>query len=344
MKVHILYKFLDGPYGGANQFLNGLKIALKREEMYSTELAEADVVLINLSPDNFAKSIKDIFNLAFILPKKTIVARIDGPIGLIRNSGKEYDKAFMLFCKYFSDGIIYQSEWSKKKLLGLNIIPEIRETVILNGSDSDIFNNRDRVLFNPSRKLRIIASSWSTNMNKGFNSYKWLDDNLDFNRYEMIFVGNSPIDFKNIKRMPPITSKELAKLLKRSDVYITASQNDTCSNSLIEAISCGVIPISLNCGGHPELNQLKVLGFENVNEVPEILQYVEDNYQKLYGTISLDSLEEVFKKYKKFLLEDRVTDKHKSSMKYLIFLKICLLVSVKKSFDVLVYKLGSLFV
>jgi len=98
----------------------------------------------------------------------------------------------------------------------------------------------------PQTKVKLIASSWSNNWRKGFDIYRFLDENLDFSKYEMTFVGNSPVKFKNIKQIPPVESRDLAELLRTHHIYITASQNDPCSNSLIEALSCVIciiIPI-----------------------------------------------------------------------------------------------------
>ena len=66
----------------------------------------------------------------------------------------------------------------------------------------------------------------------------------------MIFVGNSPIEFKNIEIIPPVKSKKLSKLLSKNDYFFTASRDDPCSNSLLEALSCGLIPIYIDSGGH----------------------------------------------------------------------------------------------
>ena len=38
----------------------------------------------------------------------------------------------------------------------------------------------------------------------------------------MIFVGNSPIEFKNIKVIPPVKSKKLSKLLSQNDYFFTS--------------------------------------------------------------------------------------------------------------------------
>ena len=102
-------------------------------------------------------------------------------------------------------------------------------------------------------KTKLIASSFSPNIKKGFHFYKFLDDNLDFEKFDFAFAGNSPVKFKNIKTLGCIPSKELAKEMNYSDICITASENDPCSNTVIEALSCGLPVIALDSGGHKEL-------------------------------------------------------------------------------------------
>lgn len=337
-KINILYQFKDGPFGGANQFLKGLKVKLINKGLYENNTFDADIIVINSSPSSFTKSLKSLIKIAFKFPEKFIVNRIDGPVGLIRSSGIEYDKSFMLFSKYFCDGIIYQSSWSRNKLLDLNITPKISETIILNGSDSSLFNTLGRDKFKSSDKIKIIASSWSENMNKGFNTYKWLDENLNFHRYEMTFVGNSPLSFKNIKILPPKSSQTLVNFLKKSDIYITSSQNDPCSNSLIEAISCGVIPISLNDGGHSEINPIKELNFDHVSEIPQILNYVEENHEYLVESLSIDNLNSVSEKYIDFILGLKKGNNYNFFLKSMVLVRIILNIYIRKLIDFLNFK------
>ena len=76
---------------------------------------------------------------------------------------------------------------------------------------------------------------------KGFKTFKWLDENLDFERYSMTFMGNIPDDitFRNIQHQPPVTSEKLAPVLKQHDVYLAASYLEPCSNALVEALASG---------------------------------------------------------------------------------------------------------
>ena len=108
-----------------------------------------------------------------------------------------------------------------------------------------ISNTPDPTIFYPPSlhqathdKVRIVANSWSTNANKGFSVYSFLDSNLDFSCYEFIFIGNSPLSFQNIIHIPPLGSKELANILRSSQLYLTAI-NTILFKFTLEAIACG---------------------------------------------------------------------------------------------------------
>ena len=169
--------------------------------------------------------------------------------------------------------------------------------VIPNAVDPEIFHSRDRQPFNADRKIRLISVSWSDNLNKGAPVYQWLDDNLDWDRYEYTFVGRSPVSFKNIRTLSPITSEELAKELRQHDVFITASRNDPCSNSLIEALACGLPALYLDSGGHPEIVGKAGYPFQIAEEIPSLLLCLIDEYDRLQALIRLPSITETADQY-----------------------------------------------
>lgn len=275
MKVNILYPIKEGPFGGANQFLKGLRKELIALDIYENEPLDTDVILFNSSPQSFKALFPTICELKKRKPELILINRIDGPVYFIRNKDVEFDHAFFYFSKHFADGTIYQSDWSRNKCMSLGMEKPQYSTTIINAPDASLFYPKRTPTFN--NKAIIIATSWSANWSKGFGVYKWLDENLDFEKYEFRFVGNSPVDFVNIKHLPPMKSEELAEELREADIYITASQNDPCSNSLIEAIHCGCIPIVLDDGGHTEIVNGIGHVFNANNEILEILENLNDN-------------------------------------------------------------------
>lgn len=300
MKIHILYNFHQGPYGGGNQFLKALKKEFEKQSVYEDNTGKSDCILFSSYP--FRNEI--LFNIVYKIkkkfPHKVIIYRLDGPISLVRGKDRDIDRIISQFNDLFVDGIIFQSNWCRKQNKKHFGISSDYETVIHNAANNEIFNRTGRKVFNIEEKIRLITTSWSSNWRKGFEIYKYLDNELDSNRCSMILVGRSPIEFKNIKWIKPVTSKELAEILKKHDIFVTASQRDPCSNSLIEALSCGLPAVVLNDGGHPEL--LKEGGelFNGKADVIEKIEKVAKDYHYYQFKIPEFSIEKVAHDYYEF--------------------------------------------
>jgi glycosyltransferase involved in cell wall biosynthesis len=300
MKVHILYPFIDGPWGGANQFLKAIKNYLIGIDKYTEDETKADVILFNSSPSALLLLLLSrVYKLKKLNPNLIIINRIDGPIYFIRDKDLEMDKAFQILNESICDGTIYQSTWSKEKNYFLGMKKNIFEITILNAPDSNIFNKKIKI--NENKKIKIISTSWSANIKKGFEIYKWLDENLNHTKYEFTFIGNSPIKFKNIIHKEPMNSERLAEELKKNDIFITASQKDPCSNSLIEALHCGLPAIGLNDGGHREIIANAGEVFDDKEEILILLDMIMDDYEKYQLNINLPIINEVGKQYYDFL-------------------------------------------
>lgn len=279
-KIHILFEFKDGPWGGGNQFLKALRNEFKKNNIYTDNPANADFILFNShhNPDKVLK-------LKFKYPQKIFVHRIDGPIFFIRNKNLVIDKLIFKLSTIIADLSIFQSNWSLQQSIRLGFHENNNRTVIYNAPDKVIFNTKNKTRFKEFGKVKLIATSWSGHPNKGFDVYKHLDNHLDFKQYEFVFIGNSPIKFKNIHHIQPLPSKELAKELKKSDIFITASKNDPCSNSLIEALSCGLPAVVFNDGGHPELIQKGGEVFSFTKEIIDKIDQIVNNYNYYQNNI-----------------------------------------------------------
>lgn len=169
--------------------------------------------------------------------------------------------------------------------------------VVHNPVDSSIFNADGRAPFDRTRKIRIISTSWSDNPNKGAPVYKWLEDNVDWGRFEFTFVGRTPVEFERIRHVPPLPSRELADLLRQHDVFVTATQHDAYSNALVEALSCGLPAIYLDSGGSREAVKDAGFGFAEREEIPDLLDRLVDEYERRQAAISLPTLTEIVDDY-----------------------------------------------
>jgi glycosyltransferase involved in cell wall biosynthesis len=173
----------------------------------------------------------------------------------------------------------------------------VEPSVVYNGTDPEIFNPRGREPFDRGRKTRLVATSWSDNPRKGGPFYRWLESILDWSRYEFTFVGNTAEAFERVTVVPPLPSHELAELLRRQDVFITATENDAYSNALVEALSCGLPAVYLDSGGSGEAVKDAGFGFTEWDEVPELLDRMRDEYEQRQALITLPTLAEVTDRY-----------------------------------------------
>ncbi|MEC7275461.1 MAG: glycosyltransferase, partial [Bdellovibrionota bacterium] len=248
MKISICYEFKENHGGGGTSVLENLRNYFIKNDLYVNNKAKADIIIFN----SF-HSINEIINLKRKYPKALFIHRVDGPMGVYNTPLDLRDEFVFLLNKYIADATIFQTQWSKKacELLGLNTFNQPTQTII-NAPDSSIFKRKERALI-PNQKLKIFYSSWSTNINKGFDTLAWLDKNLNWERYEFNFAGRTKIPFVNIKNMGSLTKKEIAEELYSSHVFLFASKFDPCSNSLAEAIATGIPIISFDGGGSPEL-------------------------------------------------------------------------------------------
>lgn len=300
-KVAIFHTFHKPPWGGGNQFMIALRKYLRRFDCKISENKIDNNTMAALVNSIWFDSDK-IKNLKNKYKQIKILHRIDGPIQLYRGKGAELDEKCYEINSSLADFTIFQSFWCHKKAKELGFKP-VNPYIILNSVDQEIFYPPKKQPALKNRKAKLVSSSWSDNMRKGFKCYKWLDENLDWDKFEYTFVGKTPIEFNNIKHVPPQDSKKLAEILREQDIFITASQNDPCSNAVLEALSCGLPVVYLNQGGHPEIVQNGGLGFKTNEEIPALLDKIVDNYAFFRNLIQVIPIKETVKKYLKIIEE-----------------------------------------
>lgn len=293
MKINILYDFQEGPWGGGNQFLKALKSEFQVQGIYEENPQQAEVVLFNSH-----HQLKDVLKLKKKCPDKIFIHRIDGPLSAYRASEEYLDRLLFKINGLLADGTIFQSSWSKKQNKKFFPLATTYETVIHNASDDRFFNQKDKNPFRSStRKVKLVASSWSLNALKGFDIYQYLDEHLDFSRYEMLFFGRSPVPFRNIALVPPLPQAQVAKALKQNDIFVFASRIESCSNALIEAISCGLPAVAFNGSSNPEIVRKGGELFEGKGDVISQIEKVASNYKFYQKRLPYFSLSAVAERY-----------------------------------------------
>jgi glycosyltransferase involved in cell wall biosynthesis len=289
----VFHEFAPPPGGGGHQFLRALVRELEGRglEIERNRLSRGTPACL-FNSFNF-----DVARLRrFSREGCRTVHRVDGPIGVYRGFDDGTDRRIAELNATYADATVFQSRYSLEKHVELGF--ELRDPVVVtNAADPEIFHPPELRTSLDGRRVRLIASSWSDNRRKGAETLAWLDRNLDWDRYELTFVGRAPERFERIREVGPVGSEEVAELLRGHDVYVAASRDDPCSNALVEALSCGLPAVYLDSGGHPELVGEGGLPFRSDEALPEVLDRLVAEIEARRAAISAPSIADVADRY-----------------------------------------------
>ncbi len=285
----LFHEFAPPPYGGGNQFLLALKGEFERRGLE---------VEVNRVSGATQACLVNSFNFDFRRlrrldrPGCRVVHRVDGPIGVYRGFDDGTDARIAAINDELADATIVQSHFSLEAHRSIGI--ELRAPVVVHNSvDPGVFHPPQTREPLSGRKVRLIATSWSDNPNKGGETLEWLDKNLDRSRFELTLLGRFPGTFAHARVLAPVPSLGVAGELRRHDLYIAASRNDPCSNALLEALACGLPAAYLSSGGHPELVGGAGLAFAEREELPDVLVRLVEEIDARRAAIRVPSLADV---------------------------------------------------
>jgi glycosyltransferase involved in cell wall biosynthesis len=289
----LFHEFAPPPTGGGHQFLRALVAELERRGLaveHNRISRGTPACLVN----SFNFDFRRLRRLA--RDECRVVHRVDGPIGVYRGWDDGTDRRIEDLNHELAAGTIVQSRFSLDAHRELGI--ELRDPrVIRNAPDPAIFHPPPAREPLAGRKLRLIATSWSDNPNKGSDAFGWLDRNLDGERFELTFAGRSAEPFERIRSVGPLPTAELAEELRRHDAYIAPSRNDPCSNALLEALACGLPAVYRASGGHPELVGDGGLSFSEPEELESVLEQLYGELEERRAAIRVTPLAEIAGRY-----------------------------------------------
>jgi glycosyltransferase involved in cell wall biosynthesis len=254
-RYSINFNFINGPHGGANQFLRGFRKYLQDRSLFSN-CFQADMILVNSHHKLLTSTLFKLFL------KKKIIHRIDGPIYLIRNTNTKLDEVIHFFSLYVADGLIFQTNWSRNK--NIEISPSLlnkKYTTLLNVTNIKPLNDLKQ------RKNTVVIASWSNNEKKGRYFYEYLDRHLQSLDFDVVYFGNVTSQYKNIQCKGIVSPEELVQHYSKAKIFLSASSDDPCSNAVIEARNCNLVTVCKNSGGHPEITSNPELLFSTPEEM-----------------------------------------------------------------------------
>lgn len=266
--------------GGAFTFLGNFRKGTEGKIEIVDKWQDCDICFIVASPLMDVKEFDEIKKAG-----KKIVLRVDGIPEDWRNQGLGWSSL-----KHFAecpDVVIYQSQFTRNTI---GRLLRREGTVIYNGVDQSVFHSKDRKygFGNPS----LLYVHYRDDPNKRldevitrFREYKTRNPAAG-----LTFVGNYPNHLKEYnfgmldlerdkdwRYMGIIQEgKKMADIMRSSQSIAFPSFADPCPNTLIEAASCGCIPLWLNdYGGQREI-------VDNWEKIDWSLERMCKEYYKLF--------------------------------------------------------------
>lgn len=287
--MSLWHEFHKPPYGGGNQFMLALRSALEKRgvRIRINELnSSVDVHLCNSAWFNI-----DALRKAGERESIRMIHRIDGPVSVYRGTDRQEDDIIFGINRELATATVFQSAWCYERSLAMGYKP-VAPVIFHNAVDDRIFHPKAKPRNQLAEKrVKIVSAAWSDNPRKGLDLFLWLDENLDFSRYEYTFVGRVKASFRNIRHIGPLPSKQLAKLLREQDIYISASRSEPCSNALLEAMACGLPALYMNDGGNPEIVQLGGEPFDGKGDVLSQLNKIAENIDHYRAALYVHSID-----------------------------------------------------
>ena len=289
----VFHELAPPPTGGGHQFLRALLGELERRGL-SVELnrisSGTEACLFNSFNFDFRRLRR------FARADCRLVHRVDGPIGIYRGFDDGTDARIAELNGELAHATIVQSRYSLAAHRELGI--ELRDPrLVPNAVDPTIFHPPEARPPLEGRRVRLIATSWSDNPQKGSDVLAFLDRALDRRRYELTFAGRVEQTFEHVRHLGPMPSRPLADELRSSDVFLAPSLHDPASNAVLEALACGLPVVFRASGGHPELVGDAGLPFGAPEEVPEVLERLVAEIDERRAAIRVPSLTEVADRY-----------------------------------------------
>lgn len=275
MKVYLISK--DGTGGGSsfsNNFAKGLG------EQRTNDPKEADIIFLSSA----SMATRDDVANAFNRPDQKFVLRVDNALKDSRNRGTGMTR--MRDYANMADAIVYQSEWAKSYLDPVINRKKTKTSVILNGTDTDIFKpegdkeeTNGRNVYTYVRSNRDESKGWHIAWYE-FQEIQRADPLATlwivgkFSK-EMLTYGFDFFQGESYLYWGIVDNHQLAKILRASHKLLYTYFFDACSNVLAETIACGT-PIHdsygmLKTGGAPEQMKAGVRSIDDMTKEYETL-------------------------------------------------------------------------
>lgn len=284
MKVSLGINLRPGPWGGGNQFGHVLTEYLRTrgvEVAFNLRTVDLDIILLfDPRPQSLSASFDHIDIVNYLQRKnwRTIVVhRVNECDERKGTTGVNQRLRRGNLC---ADHTVFVSTWLKDLHFNQGMHDRYY-TVILNGSDTTIFQAEGYRRWNRKGPLKLVTHHWGGHWMKGFDIYERVDQLLARDHYRrklfFTYIGNIPqgFRFQNATYAKPKHGHALASTIREHHVYLTASRNEPGSNHQNEGANCGLPLLYRESGCMPEYCEGFGVSFREENLEQKLEEMIE---------------------------------------------------------------------
>ena len=348
MKISIGTNIKKGPWGGGNLFaINLTQYLEKKGHNVINHLNHDDIDLILLTEprktsESSAFTHMDIFKYQKLVNQNVLVVHRVNECDERKKTN--FVNKYLIEANRIADSTVFVSTWLKNLFTDQGLKND-KLQVILSGANAELFNNKNTDVWTTGKPLKIVTHHWGANWNKGFTTYKKLDELLSENEFkdklEFTYIGNLPSKFKfhNSKVVSPLSGTALANEIKKHHAYLTGSLNEPSGNHHIEGAQCGLPILYIDSGGIPEYCENYGLKFTE-NNFETILREFVLNFSNLKDNMRSypHNSDQMCLEYENLFIEllnsrEQIVKKRKMPYRINIFDQIIYLVSRKLNLE-----------
>jgi glycosyltransferase involved in cell wall biosynthesis len=245
--MRICLPIADAPQGGMHAFFRNFRAYLAGIGADVTDDLESeyDALVVN----SWVIGYRPVARAKRARPALRVLHRIDGAASLYGRDGTADTRQALV--NLLADVTVFQSAWGRGATFGRGIIG-LDGPVIHNPVDTGRFRPDGERVPLPGR-VRVAHVAFSTNARKGAAAIWTLARRRPDLQFIMVgrYEGAPALD--NLTFLGYAGWERLPAVLRACDVFLTFSENETCSNSVLEALATGLPVLYRSSGGTGEL-------------------------------------------------------------------------------------------
>jgi glycosyltransferase involved in cell wall biosynthesis len=288
------------PYGGGSHFVTEMSHYLSEkghdvcftlyEDNTKKIMTDIDVIfLIDPRPGDTGFSINHILEYkSKFNPSVKILHRVNE---CDKRKNTNFMDSLLIETSKFTTKTVFISQWLKEYFIEKGFRNAAGSPVIYNGCNTKYFYPENR---KQNNKIKIVTHHWSDNWMKGFDLYKFIDQEVVSEKYEFTYVGRYCKEYspKNTNVIPPLYGPKLGEELRKHDIYVTASRFEPCGMHHIEGAASGMPVIFYkDSGGINEMCKNHGEEYNDFKDFKKKLETISNNiadYQKKINFEDLD--------------------------------------------------------